>query len=158
MSIAINYIKKINWRLLSADFISGLLLLVFLYTAWSKLRDYEQFRYTLGQSYLLKPFANVIASSLPVTELVVVLLLFIPAWRWRGLWTSAILLSVLTLYLSYMTLYAPNLPCTCGGVIAELSWRQHIVFNLSLIVLSITGILLYKKHKVMLNKSPPKKR
>jgi hypothetical protein len=149
--------KKINWQILSADFICGALLLVFLYTAWSKLMDYEQFRYTLSQSVLLKPLAGIIAWLLPVTEFAIAVLLFIPAFRRIGLWVSATVITAFTIYLGYMILYMPKLPCTCGGVLAELSWRQHIVFNLSLIVLSVTSILLYNKHKGMMNKSPPKK-
>jgi uncharacterized membrane protein YphA (DoxX/SURF4 family) len=155
MSLVINYIKKTNWRLFTADLISGVLLLVFLYTGWSKLREYEQFRFTLSQSYLLKPFAGIIAWLLPVGELVLVLLLFVPVWRRLGLKLSVILLSTLTLYLTFMIIYAPKLPCACGGVLAELSWRQHIFLNLSLIILSIGGVFLYKKEKGKLNKSPP---
>ena len=119
--------------------------------------DYEQFRYTLSQSALLKPLAGIIAWLLPVTEFAIAVLLFIPAFRRIGLWVSATVITAFTIYLGYMILYMPKLPCTCGGVLAELSWRQHIVFNLSLIVLSITSILLYNKHKGMMNKSPPKK-
>ncbi len=155
MSIALNYIKRVNWRLLAADFISGLLLLVFLYTAWSKLREYEQFRYTLSQSYLLKPVAGVIAWLLPVVELIVVVLLFVPMWRRWGLKFSTMLLSVLTLYLTFMMIFAPKLPCACGGVLEDMTWKEHIYFNLGLIILSIIGAVLYKKEKGKLNKSPP---
>lgn len=142
MSIAINYIKKINWRLLSIDLISGLLLLVFLYTAWSKPRGYEQFRYTLSQSYLLKPFANVIAWSLPVAELVVVLLLFIPAWRRWGLWTSAIL-------------YASKFSRNCGGVVNSISWGQHIVFHYFFLGFTILAVIKYQSCKTQSYNVPP---
>lgn len=155
MNITLNYIKRINWRLLAADFISGLLLLVFLYTAWSKLREYEQFRYTLSQSYLLKPVAGIIAWLLPVVELALVVLLFVPAWRRLGLKLSIILLSALTLYLTFMIIYAPELPCSCGGVLAELTWKEHLFLNGGLVLLSIIGAVLYKKEKGKLNKSPP---
>lgn len=155
MNAIINYIKKINWRILAADFISGVLLLVFLYTAWSKLKESEQFRYTLSQSQLLSPFVDVIAWLLPVTELALAVLLFIPAARLIGLLASSLLLVALTLYLTYMVLYDPNLPCSCGGVLAEMTWKQHIFFNLLLLLLSIIGLRLYKKEKGKLNKSPP---
>jgi hypothetical protein len=39
-----------------------------------------------------------------------------------------------------MVLTSANLPCSCGGVIQQLSWKQHIVFNISFIVLGIAGI------------------
>lgn len=157
MNAIINYIKRINWRLLAADFISGVLLLVFLYTAWSKLRESEQFKYTLSQSQLLSPFADVIAWLLPLSELVLVILLFIPAGRRIGLLASSLLLVALTLYLTYMVLYDPDLPCSCGGVLAELTWKQHIFFNLFLLLLSIVGLRIYKREKGKLNKSPPEK-
>lgn len=155
MSTAIRYIRRIKWRLLAADFISSLLLLVFLYTAWSKLREYEQFSYTLSKSYLLEPVAGIVAWILPILELALVVLLFVPAWRRLGLKFSIVLLSALTLYLTIMIMYAPELPCACGGVLEDLTWKEHLYFNLGLIFISIIGAVLYKKEKGKLNKSPP---
>ncbi|MFX9224384.1 MauE/DoxX family redox-associated membrane protein, partial [Acinetobacter baumannii] len=52
-----------------------------------------------------------------------------------------------TSYISYMVLFIPNLTCSCGGVIKEMSWRQHLGFNLFFIIISIVGILLQQRTK-----------
>ena len=138
-----------------ADIISGVVLLLFLYTSLSKLADYETFKNVLSASPSLKPVAGVVAWLLPVTELVIVVLLFIPAMRLKGLYTSSILISLFTLYLIYMITFTPHLPCNCGGVLKLLTWPQHIFFNLFFILLSITGILLYKRNKNTGSDYPP---
>lgn len=146
---------KITKAIILADIISGILLLLFLYTSLSKLTDYETFKNVLSASPLLKPAARMVAWLLPVTELVIVVLLFIPAVRLKGLYASFILILLFTLYLIYMISFTPNLPCNCGGVLKLLSWKQHIFFNLFFILLSLTGILLYKRNKSKRSDFPP---
>jgi hypothetical protein len=135
--------------------ISALLLLLFLYTSLSKLVDHETFKNVLSASPLLKPVAGIVAWLLPVTELGIVVLLFVPFLRIKGFYASFILISLFTLYLIYMIAFTPNLPCNCGGVLKLLSWQQHVFFNLFFILLSLTGILLFKRTKKKRNNYPP---
>lgn len=146
---------KITKATLLADIISGVVLLLFLYTSLSKLADYETFKNVLSASPLLKPVAGVVAWLLPVTELVIVVLLFIPAMRLKGLYASFILISLFTLYLIYIVAFTPDLPCQCGGVLKLLTWPQHIFFNLFFILLSLIGIHLYQKDKNRKSSPPP---
>jgi hypothetical protein len=44
-----------------------------------------------------------------------------------------------------MFLLSPYLPCSCGGLIEALSWRQHIFFNLA--VMAISLLLFINKNK-----------
>ena len=155
MVITLKYQYKINKPVLIADIISGVVLVLFLYTFLSKLADYETFKNVLSASPLLKPVAGVVALLLPVTELVIVFLLFIPALRLKGLYVSFILISLFTLYLIYMVTFTLHLPCNCGGVLKLLTWPQHIFFNLFFILLSLTGILLYKRNKNTRSDYPP---
>ena len=138
-----------------ADIISGILLLLFLYTSLSKLIHYEAFKAVLHSSPLLKSFAGVIAWLLPVTEIAIAVILFIPLTREKGLKASFVLISVFTLYLAYMVAFTPDLPCNCGGVLQFLTWPQHIFFNLFFILLTVTGILFYKKNKSRESEPPP---
>lgn len=154
MNLTFTYPHKIN-TVLIADTISAMLLLLFLYTALSKLSDYESFRFVLSKSPLLKHYAGFIAVALPVEELLVALLLFIPPTRVTGLYISFILISLFTLYLIYMITFTPDLPCNCGGVLKLLSWKQHIFFNLFFIVLCLAGIFLYKRNKNRRSSPPP---
>lgn len=146
---------KISKTTFLADIISGILSLLLLYTALSKLTGYQVFRNVLISSPLLEPFASTIAFLLPATEIAIVVLLFIPKFRIKGLMASIILITLFTIYLLYMIAFAPHLPCNCGGVIKLLSWPQHIVFNLFFIFLSVAGIRLYRRAKSVESNSPP---
>jgi uncharacterized membrane protein YphA (DoxX/SURF4 family) len=155
MNVILKYQQKKKKRFLIADIISALVLLLFLYTSLSKLADYETFKNVLSASPLLKPLAGVIAWLLPVSELVIVVLLFVPALRLKGLYASFILIIFFTIYLIYMIAVTPDLPCNCGGVITLLTWPQHIVFNLFFIFLSFAGIILYRRAKSLKSSPPP---
>jgi putative oxidoreductase len=146
---------KISKTTFLADIISGILSLLFLYTALSKLTGYEKFKNVLTSSPMLEPFASAIAWLLPATEIAIVVLLFIPPFRIKGLIASVILITLFTIYLLYMIAFTPHLPCNCGGVIKLLTWPQHIVFNLFFIFLSLTGVILYRRAKSLKSSSPP---
>lgn len=131
------------------EIISALLLILFLYTAASKLIDHERFVMVLKKSPLLKEVAEPVSWLVPLSELVVSLSLFVPLWRLYGFRLSLILMSLFTLYLIYMLIFTPNLPCSCGGVIRKMSWGQHLVFNVFFTALSWLGIRLEKKKLVV---------
>ena len=139
----------------TADIISAVILLLFLYTAGSKLLNHAEFRLALAGSPVVKPFAGILAWALPAAEILIVVLLFFPSTRLKGMYASLLLLSIFTLYLCCILLFSPVLPCTCGGVIEKLSWPQHIAFNLFFMLLVLTGIWLYHKHQHNLDKAPP---
>ncbi|WP_290794972.1 MauE/DoxX family redox-associated membrane protein [Flavihumibacter sp. UBA7668] len=123
--------------------ISGaLLVLLFVYTALSKLLHQEVFIAAMEQAVWLRPYAKTIAFLLPLSELLIAGLLLIPAIKRSGFWLSFVFLVTVTVYLGWMLLFSPDLPCNCGGVLENLSWRQHVVFNLFFIGLSIIGIRL----------------
>lgn len=130
-----------------ADIISGLLILLFAYTAFSKLADPLHFQAVLSQMLLIKHIAGFISFALPVTELIVCALLLIPNTRISGLYSSFELLMVFTLYVGYMILFDPHLPCSCGGVLQKLNWTQHLIFNVVFIALSLMAIKLYQPNK-----------
>lgn len=130
-------------KAVALDIICSALLLLFLYTALSKLAGYSSFAAVLRKSPLLEGAAPVIAWLLPIGEIGLSLLLFFPRTRLAGLYVSLVTLIVFTTYLSYMIAVATQLPCSCGGVLKNLTWRQHLVFNSACIGLSFLGILLH---------------
>jgi putative oxidoreductase len=127
---------------------SSLLILLYSYTAISKLIGYEVFEANLSRSPLMGPGANTIAWLLPAAELIVVLLLFFETTRKAGLYASLFLLVLFTSYLLYMILFVDDLPCSCGGVLSKMSWQQHTWFNLFFIVLNVLALVLYKKQRL----------
>ena len=113
---------------MTTELISSLLILLFVYTGLSKLLSIERFEAVLGQSPIISSGAGMLAWQVPLTELGIALLLFFSATRLVGLWAALVLLSLFTLYLGWMVLFAPHLPCSCGGVIGSLSWKQTYCF------------------------------
>lgn len=127
-------------KLNATSLISILLLFLFAYTGSSKLIDHKAFAAVLEQVPLIGRGAGVVVILLPLAELLIALLLLFESTRLMGLYASLVLLSVFTGYLIYMVLFVPHLPCSCGGVIGKMSWRQHIGFNVIFMVLTVMGI------------------
>lgn len=134
--------------------ISILFIVLFVYAAISKLLDFESFSLQLAQSPLLSAFAGVIAWLVPGGELVIALLLLIPRFRTFGLYAFFTLMVMFTAYIYIILNYSDFVPCSCGGVLEDLSWTQHLIFNLIFILLA--GVALFisgscnKKMKVLI--------
>lgn len=129
------------------DIICGLLILLFVYAAFSKLLGYTQFKIQLGRSPLIASYAGIIAWLVPGMELMIVGMLTVKNIRLHGLYASLMLLMIFSLYIAGMLLKGEHLPCSCGGIIQQLSWRQHLVFNIFFMALCGWGIVAEHHYK-----------
>ena len=109
--------------------ICTLIIILFVYTASAKLLDYYNFQFGLSESPFIAPFANLLAWAVPAGELLIAVMLVIPVMRLAGLYASGILMSLFTVYIAAMLLFGSDIPCSCGGIVEEMSWGAHIVFN-----------------------------
>ncbi|MBV4358775.1 MauE/DoxX family redox-associated membrane protein [Pinibacter aurantiacus] len=109
---------------------SALFILLFAYTAIDKLMHLRLFYQNLRESILLQPLAPILGLSIPVMELAVTALLFIPMYRSKGFLLATFLMLLFSLYVGYMLAFAEHLPCSCGGLISTMTWQQHLLFNL----------------------------
>ena len=130
-----------------AEIISFLFIILFLYTGISKLMEFSLFKQQIAESPILKPVAWWIAWVIPLAEFVVSGLLLVPLWRFKGLIGSLILMVLFTGYIIAIFTFNKELPCSCGGIIAELSWKQHLVFNSIFIVLAVIGVTLQRRQR-----------
>jgi uncharacterized membrane protein YphA (DoxX/SURF4 family) len=128
-----------------ADIVTVLFVILFLYTGISKLMDYSLFKEQIASSPLLLASSKYIAGWLPWIEFAVILLLIIPKWRLKGLYLSLVLMAIFTAYILGILLFNEKLPCSCGGVLQLMSWKQHLVFNTAFIILAIAGIKFEKQ-------------
>jgi uncharacterized membrane protein YphA (DoxX/SURF4 family) len=119
-----------------------LYVILFLYTGISKLIDYSIFKEQISTSPVLAPIAKPVAILLPWVEFLLVLLLIFPKWRLKGLYASLALMVLFTCYIAAILSFSDRLPCSCGGIIELLSWKQHLLLNSILILLSTLGIML----------------
>lgn len=124
-----------------------LFILLFVYTAVSKFLDYENFRAVIGQSPLITKFAPVLAIVVPVAEIVIALLLVVPSWRRAGLYASFAMMVLFTAYIIVLVTMSERIPCSCGGVISRMTWKQHLYFNIVFVLLALSGMWLYTKQQ-----------
>ncbi len=129
------------------NLIAAIFILLFTYTALSKFLDFSNFKGVLHKSPIIGNNNIFIAWILPLAELVTVALLFLPKTRPYGLYVSLGLMSLFTLYIIYMLLFTPDLPCSCGGALKQLTWRQHLWFNVFFTGLAVVAIRLQSTHK-----------
>jgi len=128
------------------EIISGLLAILFVYASLSKLLNYTTFRLQVSASPVIGQFAA-IAWTLPVIEIIITVLLTINATRKYGLYASAFLLILFTGYIVCMLAFVKHLPCSCGGVLNKLSWKQHVLFNIFFLLVCLSGIVIERKRK-----------
>jgi len=127
------------------EVISCTFILLFTYTAVSKLSDVPRFQSVLSKSPLIKDYAFTISWGLPLLELLVSLFLFLPRLRRIGLYASLVMMAGFTMYIGYMIYFTPHLPCSCGGVLSQMNWTQHLIFNVVFTLLAVGGVYLHRK-------------
>src|SRR3989442_15910580 len=91
---------------LIVEIIASLLIILFIYAAFSKLADYNRFSVQLSKSPFITSFSNIVAWSIPAIEILIALLLAIKRTRQTGLYASFFLMSLFTAYLLIMLNYS----------------------------------------------------
>lgn len=125
-----------------------LLIILFAYTAFSKVLDYKKLFQHLHDSPLLPAFFSYLAWLVPLVEFIVVVLLIIPRTLRCGLLWSSVLMFLFTLYVLAILTVADYVPCSCGGVIELLSWRGHLLFNGCFLALSFIALFLQARRSI----------
>ena len=115
---------------------------LFLYAAYSKIADHQRFENGLSRVALIGSAASYLAWIVPLSEIFIAVLLIIPQTYKLGLGAFVGLMAAFTVYIISMLLWATKLPCHCGGVIEQLSWTQHVWFNLAFIAIAVFALWL----------------
>jgi uncharacterized membrane protein YphA (DoxX/SURF4 family) len=123
-----------------AKLIAFLFIILFLYTGISKLMDFDVAKEQIALTTLLAPIAGFVVIFIPAAEIITSILLFFPKTRIYGLRASLALMLAFIGYIVYLLNYNDQLPCTCGGVLEQLSWPQHLILNSVLILLAIIAL------------------
>lgn len=113
---------------LIVEIIALLYVLLFVYAAVSKILDFENFQVQLGQSPLLSAFARWVAFGVPFLELFIVVLLVLPKWRLTGFYFAFSLMVLFSTYIIVILNFSSFVPCSCGGILEDMSWTQHLIF------------------------------
>jgi len=126
--------------------IVSLLVLLFLYSGLTQLLAFKYFHGNIFNQPIFQWSKPVLVWAIPITQLLIVVGLLFERTRLRALWASLLLLSVFTVYIILILMNAlARVPCSCGGVIRNFTWPQHLVFNLVFMLLAGIGNVLMKR-------------
>jgi hypothetical protein len=129
------------------NIISFFLALLFFYAAVSKGLDVQKFQVQLGQSTMLTLFAVPLSYIVPAVEATLAVLLFIPSLRLTAYYIYFSVMVVFTTYIIVIMNYSYHVPCSCGGILQTLGWKEHLIFNAFIVFASLTGILMLESFK-----------
>lgn len=148
-------VKTPNLKSKVIEIISLLLIILFVYAAVSKIVEFQNFQAQLGQSPLLSAYTEFISYAILTIEFIVALLLAIPKSRYLALLASYGLMLLFTFYIIVILNFSPFIPCSCGGILDELGWKDHLIFNLTFTLLAAFASLIYAKNtfKTVINLS-----
>lgn len=130
-------------RKIVVELISFLLMSLFLYAAFSKWLAFGQFRNDINNQPFPNSLTPFIIYLLPPIEVLITVALMFERTRTVGLCASLILMSAFSIYTAAVLMnFFDYVPCSCGGIIRNLSWPNHLILNLFFVAISFVGILL----------------
>lgn len=130
-------------RTILVEVVSAIFILLFVYAAFSKIRDFQKFEVELGKSPILSALSHYIAWIVPALEIFISVLLVIKRFQYFALYISFTLMVIFSAYIVVILKFSPYVPCTCGGVLQAMTWTQHLIFNVLFVALGATAILIY---------------
>lgn len=129
---------------LAVDIVCALFVMLFLYASLTKLLDYQKFTVQLGQSPMLTDYAGFVAWFIPAIEIVIAILLIIERTRLGALHAAFALMVMFTAYIVAITQFSEYVPCSCGGVLQNMGWTEHLIFNIVFVLLAFTALLWHE--------------
>jgi hypothetical protein len=130
-------------RSIAIEIISFALILLFVYASTSKIIDFQRFRIEIGKSPILTAYSAWYAVLVPLIEILLSLMLFSKRLRLAGLYGSFSIMIMFTTYIFIILHYSEYIPCSCGGVLQNMTWNQHMIFNFFFIFLAAFAIIIY---------------
>src|SRR5699024_3745910 len=109
------------------NFICYLYIVLFVYASVSKILEFQDFQTQLVQSPVLGAFAVPISYGIILIHMMVSMLLIFEKSRLTGLYLSFLLMVLFTAYIVIILNFTSFTPCSCGGVLEELGWTEHLI-------------------------------
>jgi len=122
--------------------VCALLILLFLYASISKFLDFKTFIDQVNNQPLPNSWTPFLVWAIPLVEIAISIALLFEYTRLLGLYAALIVMMIFTFYTGIVLLhFFPYIPCSCGGVITHLTWKQHLLLNLFYILISVLGVI-----------------
>lgn len=123
--------------------ISGLIASLFFYASFSKLMDYEKSLGEMRNQIFPSDIADMLAWLIPSIEIALTFFLLFSKTRKNALWFSLFLLIAFTSYIAVvMTGAFGRIPCSCGGILKNMGYGTHLIFNLFFVALASLGLAI----------------
>lgn len=133
-------------RQILLEVIVSLYVLLFLYASLSKFLDFRTFIKEMNNQPLPNSWTPFLVWIIPCSEIALSLALIFERTRLIGLYGSLALMSLFSGYTIIILSHAfSSIPCSCGGIIKRLTWRQHLALNLFFVGLAVAGITLQRR-------------
>ena len=140
--------------MLITEFAVGMLVMLWMYAALIKLLDFSHFISQIKIQALPEFSKAILPYVIPAAEMTAALLLVYHKTQRAGLWLSG---GLMLLFTGYILLAITNvfgrIPCSCGGVFEQMSWTTHFLFNLAVLLMTITAIIISQKKGGVVNES-----
>ena len=128
--------------------ITALLIILFSYTAISKIMAFRVFHSQLAMQPFPRWSVWPLTLLIPTTELATTILLLVRQARPWGLYASAILMAGFTTYMGVVVAgIFEKTPCSCGGVLQQMGFETHLIFNIFFLTISVIGIYIIHQMK-----------
>lgn len=122
------------------------LIIMWTYAVFAKLADFPLYQSQMRQQVFSSTVSVYLVYVVIMLETIVLLCLIIHATKPLGLILSLMMLIGFTFYIALiLTGYFPKVPCSCGGLIAKMSWKNHLCFNLIFMGMNL-NCLYYSLH------------
>ena len=130
-----------------------LLVLLFTYAALSKLFTFSDFDQQLHNQSFPGWLADFLLYFLIPVEITTALLLCFKRTMLFGLLISSTLMLAFTAYIAMVMLHFwDRVPCSCGGILNQMGWTAHLIFNSIFLILNLIALYLYTAKRKGLNK------
>ncbi|MDP3467558.1 MAG: DoxX-like family protein [Daejeonella sp.] len=126
----------------------ALLILLWIYSGVSKLIESEETQQQILNQIVPKVLSRAILWGISIIEILTALLLSFRTTRPTGIIISVALMGVFCLYIGAVVLgLFRYTPCSCGGIIANLSWTQHLIFNACFLAIALYAFFIDLKER-----------
>lgn len=127
--------------------ITMLLLFLWIPVSIHKLLEFDAFSLSISRQPIPPFTSKITIYTIPILEILTCLLLITSKFRLWGFRLSTLLMGIFSGYIALALLDTwENLPCACGLIISNLGWSEHLLFNIALLIISLTGWILQSKH------------
>lgn len=130
-------------RIVLIEIISGLFISLFVYAAMNKTLDFHKFQVDLGKSPILNSFSGFVAVVIPTVEVVLSIMLILKRFQYIALYGCFSLMVMFSIYIVLILNYSSFIPCSCGGILQNMTWTQHLIFNIGFVIMAVIALLLY---------------